>query len=151
VPLEPPLLRVLEARGWNSREAPVFIQSFESANLRDLRQRTKVRLVQLVDRRGTLDDAALKTIATYADGLGPEKPHILPIGPDGALLPPTDLVTRAHAAGLVVHAWTVRSDREFLPAGYKGRVEEEFERLRAAGVDGVFTDFPDAAARVYKK
>ena len=151
LPLEPPLLRVLEARGWNTREAPVFIQSFEDGNLRALRTQTKVRLVQLVDRRGAVDDAALKAIAAYADGLGPEKSHIVPTGPDGALLPTTDLVTRAHAAGLIVHAWTVRSDKEFLPAGYNGRVEGEFERLRDAGVDGIFTDFPDAAARVYKK
>ena len=57
---------------------------------------------------------------------------------------------RAHALGLLVHVWTVRSDKEFLPAGYKGRVDAEFEQLRDAGVDGVFTDFPDAAARVYK-
>jgi glycerophosphoryl diester phosphodiesterase len=150
LPLEPPLLRVLEARGWNTREAPVFIQSFENANLRELRKQTKVRLVQLVDRRGAVDDAALKSIAAYADGVGPEKSHIVPAGPDGALLPTTDLVKRAHAAGLIVHAWTVRSEKEFLPAGYKGRVEGEFERLRDAGVDGVFTDFPDVAAKVYK-
>ena len=63
--------------------------------------------------------------------------------------PPTDLVARAHAAGLLVHVWTLRIDKEFLPAGYKGRAEAEFEQFRDLGVDGLFTDFPDVAARVY--
>ena len=42
-------------------------------------------------------------------------------------------------------------EKEFLPAGYHGRVEAEFEQLRAIGVDGVFTDFPDVGANTYKK
>jgi len=37
LPLEDRLLRVLSAAGWNHRNAPVFIQSFETANLRYLR------------------------------------------------------------------------------------------------------------------
>jgi len=150
LPLEEPLLRALQARGWNSREAPVFIQSFESANLKALRTQTKVRLIQLSSSAAMFAGDGLKAIAGYADGIGAEKRLILPSGADGALLPPTDLVQRAHAAGLLVHAWTVRSEKEYLPAGYNGRAEGEFERLRDAGVDGVFTDFPDIAARVYK-
>ena len=39
----------LEKHGWNRREAPVFIQSFEQGNLRELRRKTTVRLIQLVD------------------------------------------------------------------------------------------------------
>ena len=149
LPLEEKLLASLDKHGWNSREAPVFIQSFESANLKALRAQTKVRLIQLSSSGEAFSADGLKTIAAYADGIGPEKRLILPVGADGALLPPTDLVQRAHAANLLVHAWTVRSDTEFLPAGYQGRVESEFERLREAGVDGVFTDFPDAAAKAY--
>jgi glycerophosphoryl diester phosphodiesterase len=150
LPLEEPLLRALQARGWNSRDAPVFIQSFETANLKALRKQTKVRLIQLSSSAALFAGGGLTAIAGYADGIGPEKRLILPAGADGVLLPATDLVQRAHAAGLLVHAWTVRSEKEYLPAGYNGRVEREFERLRDAGVDGVFTDFPDIAARVYK-
>ncbi len=53
LPLEEPLLASLDKHGWNRRDAPVFIQSFESGNLRELRPKTKVRLVQLAS------DAAL--------------------------------------------------------------------------------------------
>ena len=49
LPLEPALLAALETAGWTSREAPVFIQSFEAGNLRWLRERTSVQLVQLIN------------------------------------------------------------------------------------------------------
>jgi glycerophosphoryl diester phosphodiesterase len=149
LPLEDKLLASLDKTGWNRREAPVFIQSFESGNLRALRPNTRVRLIQLVSTAATLDAAGLKDIATYADGIGPEKRLIVPVGADGSLGTPTDLVARAHAAGLLVHVWTLRIDKEFLPAGYKGRPEAEFEQFRDLGVDGLFTDFPDVASRVF--
>jgi glycerophosphoryl diester phosphodiesterase len=71
------------------------------------------------------------------------------VNADGSLGTPTDLVTRAHAAGLLVHIWTIRVDKEFLPSGYHGNPEAEFEQFRQLGVDGVFTDFPDVASRSY--
>ena len=154
LPLEPKLLASLEARGWNARDAPVFIQSFEQGNLRDLRKQTRVRLIQLaagMPMFGQPSLADFKTIAEYADGVGLEKRLLVPVNQDGSLGAPTDLVARAHAAGLLVHAWTVRIDKEFLPAGYHGKAEAEFEQLRSLGVDGVFTDFPDVAANVYKR
>jgi glycerophosphoryl diester phosphodiesterase len=147
--LEENLIASLEKHGWNSRESPVFIQSFEQGNLRDLRKKTTVRLIQLTSDAKMVDDPGLKDIATYADGIGPEKRLVVPVNPDGSLAPPTDLVERAHRAGLLVHVWTIRVEKEFLPAGYHGDVKAEFEQFRSLGVDGVFTDFPDLAVAVY--
>jgi glycerophosphoryl diester phosphodiesterase len=59
-------------------------------------------------------------------------------------------VSRAHRAGLLVHAWTLRADKEFLPAAYKGDAAAEFQDFKRLGVDGVFTDFPDIAVRAYR-
>jgi len=87
LPLEEKLLASLEQAGWNRREAPVFIQSFETANLRELRKKTTVRLVQLVAFPATIDEAKLKDIASYADGIGAEKRLIVPVSQDGALQP----------------------------------------------------------------
>jgi glycerophosphoryl diester phosphodiesterase len=92
---------------------------------------------------------ALKSIAAYADGIGPEKRLVVPVNPDGSLGESTDLVSRAHAAGLLVHIWTIRVDREFLPAAYHGDGVAEFDQFRRVGVDGVFTDFPDVAVKAY--
>ncbi len=149
LPLEEPLLASLTKAGLNSREAPAFIQSFEQANLRDLRKQTLVRLVQLINTPALVSDTALKDIASYADGIGPEKRLVVPVKSDGSLGTPTDLITRAHALGLFVHIWTIRVEKDFLPAAYKGRAEAEFEQFRQLGVDGVFTDFPDIGVRAY--
>jgi glycerophosphoryl diester phosphodiesterase len=149
LPLEEPLLAALGKYGWNRRDAPVFIQSFEQENLRALRTKTEVRLVQLVSSGAMVAGDGVKRIAEYANGLGPEKRLLVPVNTDGSLAPPTDLVPRAHAAGLLVHVWTVRIDKPFLPAGYQGRAEAEFEQLRGLGVDGVFTDFPDVAVKTF--
>jgi glycerophosphoryl diester phosphodiesterase len=149
LPIEEKLIASLAAHGWNTRESPVFIQSFESGNLRELRKKTPVRLIQLLSGPPPIDAAVLKDIATFADGIGAEKRLVVPVLPDGTLQAPTDLVARAHALGLLVHIWTIRVDKEFLPAGYKGRPESEFEQFRDLGVDGIFTDFPDVAARAF--
>jgi glycerophosphoryl diester phosphodiesterase len=150
LPLEEPLLAALEARGWTDPDAPVFIQSFETANLRELRKQTGVRLIQLLEAEGhglaTPEDLAW--IATYADGIGPDKRLIVPKGHDGRLLPPTSLVEDAHRAGLLVHPWTFRSDPQFLAPEYGGRPELEYEQFYRLGVDGVFSDFPEVAVRV---
>ena len=53
LPLEGRLVNVLKRNGLNRRNAPVFIQSFEQANLKQLNSMTPVRLVQLVDANDT--------------------------------------------------------------------------------------------------
>ena len=152
LPLEEALVASLEKHAMNTHDAPVFIQSFESGNLRALRPKTRVRLVQLVDlpSKLRLDDEGLAEIAAYADGLGPIKTLIVPAKTDGTLEAPTDLVVRAHKAGLFVHVWTMRADPQFLSPSYNGRPEAEFEQFRDLGVDGIFTDFPDIAVRALR-
>jgi glycerophosphoryl diester phosphodiesterase len=149
LPIEEKLLASLEKHGWNRKDAPVFIQSFEQENLRTLRKQTQVRLIQLAGSAAMVTPEKLKDIATYADGIGPEKRLVIPVAADGTVGRPTDLVARAHALGLLVHPYTLRIDKEFLPAGYKGDAQLEFKQFRDAGVDGLFTDFPDVAAKVY--
>lgn len=174
LPLEPPLLEALARAGWTTADAPVFIQSFETENLRMLRGRTGVRLVQLMEHavapydlavRGdprTYADmatpAGLREIATYADAIGPHKGLVIPRGEDGRLLPPSPLVADAHAAGLGVHPWTFRNENVFLPTDFQiaaadpaafsrthGDARAELAAFLAAGVDGVFADYPDVA------
>jgi glycerophosphoryl diester phosphodiesterase len=176
--LEDRLLNALTRAGWNKRSAPVFIQSFETANLRYLRSRTSVRLVQLIDaddidangvllfnppfdkpydwtvshRPGLFKDlvaeAGLAEVRTYADGIGPWKPYIRSskAGPNGReLLPPTDLVARAHRHGLLVHPYTFRSEQFRLAVDYKTNAVNEYLDFYQLGVDGVFSDFADTA------
>ncbi|MCE1193395.1 MAG: glycerophosphodiester phosphodiesterase [Acidovorax sp.] len=169
LPLEAPLLAALERNGWNHQSAPVFVQSFEVGNLQAIRQRSSVRLVQLVAPSGRPYDfvaqgaantrsyadlitaEGLREVAAYANAIGPYKTLVVPVkeGLPGA---PTGLVERARAAGLAVHIWTLRPENAFLPAGLKkapatdatlrGDSAAEITAYLRAGVDGFFTDDP---------
>lgn len=65
LPLEGALVEVLRRAGWNRREAPVFIQSFEQSNLKALRQMTPIRLIQLVDANDVNPDGSLDFTAPF--------------------------------------------------------------------------------------
>ncbi|WP_312858398.1 glycerophosphodiester phosphodiesterase [Pseudonocardia pini] len=161
---EPTLVAVLRAHGLDRADSPVFVQSFETANLRALHDQLPVRLIQLLDATGAPADlvaagdprtyadltrpAELARIAGYAAGIGPAKQLVIP--PDAG---PTSLVADAHAAGLLVHAYTFRNENSFLPTGLRregradhyGDVLAEYRAFVDAGVDGLFTDHPDTA------
>lgn len=155
--LEERLVAVLKAQRWDAADAPVFIQSFEVNNLKRLRQMTKVRLVQLLSPDGRpADDSprsyaemvtpeGLKDIASYAAGIGANQRLIVPADKSGTLGTPTSLVRDAHAAGLLVHVWTLRNEPTFLAFGYGGDPIREHVQFTELGVDGIFTDFPDTA------
>lgn len=139
---------------------PVYIQSFEIAPLKRLKQRGGFRLVQLVATDGgpadepaltyaeMLSPSGLEAMAAYADAVGADMRLV--IGGDGK---PTALVANALAAGLDVHAWTLRKENAFLPPSLhksggeaaRGCMETLFGMLADAGVTGVFTDDPALA------
>ena len=134
------VIALLHRHGYATKDDPCFVQRFDPDEVARLRGELgwEGRLVQLVggrDQDDLVTDEGLARIARVADGLGPSIDRVL----DGSGRP-TDLVARAHAAGLALHPYTLRRDR--LPA-WTDSFEELQERLLAAGVDGVFTDFPD--------
>lgn len=171
LPHEAPLLALLDRFGYRGRKAPVYIQSFEVRNLIDLRAKSDLPLIQLMDAAGGPPDrpdtsyaamaspAGLKTIASYADGIGPNKAMVIPRGALGSLAEPTSLVRDAHAAGLKVHPWTFRRENYFLPLGDKGGVNPaghgdlgaEIAAYLATGIDGLFSDNPREAAGAVRR
>ncbi|WP_422056755.1 glycerophosphodiester phosphodiesterase [Sphingomonas sp.] len=162
LPLEAALVAELRAAGWDRADAPVFIQSFEVDNLKALKQLTRVPLIQLMASEGGPADGAqpsytamatpegLKAIAVYAAGIGPQKDMV--VAGDGTV---SSLVADAHATGLKVHPWTFRAENYFLPSGLRkginpaghGDMTAEIGRFLAAGVDGLFTDYPYLGAQ----
>jgi len=144
LPLEPKLLAALRARGLDRRDAPIFIQSFESGNLRQLATETAVRLIFLVSSPAQVTPASLREIAGYSYGIGANTRLV--VGSDSSAKPST-VVSDAHAAGLKVHVWTLRSEAVFLPKRYGGDPLAEVREMRALGVDGIFGDFPDVVVK----
>jgi glycerophosphoryl diester phosphodiesterase len=153
----PIVLRVLAEHGWRTRADRAFLQCFDARELRRIRDELKsdLKLVQLLgenawhesdtDYDALRTPAGLARVAEYADGIGPWLPQVVEWPADGGPPRATAPVSDAHAAGLVVHPYTRRSDQ--LPV----RAPDEDAVYRAlfelAGSDGVFTDFPDRTLR----
>ena len=163
------LIAVLERRGVNHAGAKIMIQSMETANLKALRDRTPLTIIQLLDRQGAPYDLVaagdprtywamrkppeLQKIAAYADGIGPNKSQVIKRDMRQRLAKTTKLVRRAHDLGLLVHIWTMRSENNFLPTDLRlgrdkaahGDAVGEYLAFFDAGVDGVFSDFSATA------
>ncbi len=137
---EAAILQTLRRFDYERAESPVFIQSFDPANLRQLRTMTSLPLVQLLEH----EPGDLKRIAEYADAIGIAKS-----------LATAAAVAAAHRHKLAVHVWTFRAENEFLPADLQvgsvpqehGDLAAEIDRYLARGIDGFFTDFPAIGVR----
>jgi glycerophosphoryl diester phosphodiesterase len=135
LPQEAAVLETLQRYGYDAPGSPVFIQSFDPSNLKQLRRMTRLPLVQLLEY-GVQD---LPGIARYADAIGIAK-----------LLAAPETVAAAHDVGMAVHVWTFRAENEFLPEDLKsgkdpaahGDLTAEIERYLERGIDGFFVDFP---------
>ncbi len=167
--LEEPLVETLKLNGLAGADAAVFIQSFEVANLKEINQRTdiSVPIVQLFGGSGQPYDftvagdlrsydqlgtaAGLAEIATYADGVGPNKTRVIPLVGGNLSNTPTSFVADAHKVGLLVHPYTFRRENTFLPNQFDsssnpiapGDLRGELLAYLNAGIDGIFTDNPD--------
>jgi glycerophosphoryl diester phosphodiesterase len=170
LPLERPLVTTLRRNGLDGRRDKVFVQSFETFNLKELDEKIDTPLVQLfggaaqrpVGETRTYGelatDAGLREISRYADGVGPSKDYIVPRDGAGNSLPPTDFVRRAHRAGLLVHPYTFRNENQFLPLELRsgpvlsdyGDAFTEYEQFYELGVDGLFSDNPDTAVEALR-
>jgi glycerophosphoryl diester phosphodiesterase len=163
------LLASLARFGYSKRTDPICLQSFEVGNLKALRAKTHLPLVQLVEATGQpfdftlakdprtyldmMSDAGLREIAAYADAIGPHKWMVVQFSPGERR--DTGLARRARAAGLGIHVWTLRAENEFLPAdlqssagpGARGDMQGEIQALLDAGITGFFSDHADLAVR----
>jgi glycerophosphoryl diester phosphodiesterase len=165
LPMEGRLADILKKNDLDSPSAPVFIQCFDILPLKTIMTLSKAPRIQLVSPTGGPTDvtityrdmvsaSGMKAIAAYANGVGPEYTMVIPTV-DGGLGPATALVSDAHAAGLAVHPWTVRAENAFLPPKLRngtdpmvhGDVDALYHALYAAGVDGLFSDFPGLAVK----
>ena len=141
LPLEDKLIETLKADDFTKTTATVYLQSFEVANLKELRTKLGAaqpnwKLVQLMEEANKkpydfvkagdartyadlMTEEGMKEIATYANGVGPYKRSIIDVDSSGAFLPPSPLVRNAHAAKLLVHPYTFRPENSFMPTPLK--------------------------------
>jgi len=142
-----------ELNKYNLPHDKVFIESFDKLSLQRLRKLTNYNLLQLIgtpgddtgeDFTGMVTEAGLAQIATYANGIGPDKTLIYQsVKQDGP-----NLIQLAHKNNLVVHPFTLRADNPHGKGAAIASFEEELLILFELGVDGVFSDHPDKAVKI---
>jgi glycerophosphoryl diester phosphodiesterase len=137
LPLEDRLIDGLRRDAFTASRTTVYIQSFEVANLKAIRNKIgssqpNWKLVQLMgtstrqpydfvvakDSRtfgDMMTGQGMRDITAYANGVGPDKSSIMSLDANGKLTDPTDLIRNAHNAGLLVHPYTFRPENTFLP------------------------------------
>jgi len=166
-----------EIRDWATEENLV-VECFEQTVLEKIRDRgIPGRIVFLVEAAGApadlvardgkkarsyadhLTDAGLAELAKHVDGVSVDKRLALARDGSGHVSGPSDLVARAHRAGLLAFCWTLRAENRFLSknfrrgaiAGDYGNWMAEFEIILKSGMDGVFADQPDLAIAIRKR
>jgi glycerophosphoryl diester phosphodiesterase len=148
------VLEVLNQTGYWNLPEQVFLQCFDDQTLCQLRERLRAPLpmIQLIGENSWGEDSevdydylrtpeGLSYIASYAQGIGPFLPHIYLGKTASGSAQLSELVDSAHAHGLQVHPYTFRRDE--LPEGIETFAELLDIFIHQAGIDGLFTDFPD--------
>ena len=144
------VLEVLDRTGYGNKPDQVFLQCFNDRALIELKTKTRLPLIQLIGDNAWGEDGAvdydamctpagIARVASYARGIGPWIPQVIRSGQAG--LEPSGLCALAREHGLLVHPYTLRKDE--LPEGIKDVDQLHLALFQQAGVDGLFTDFPD--------
>lgn len=143
--ITPIVLAELERYGYRERGDNAWVQCFDASELQRMRRELGCRLKLVLLIGGSdpaevpVDRDALREVATYADGIGPQLRYL--VEESGGEWNATALVEDAHASGLVVHPYTLRVEE--LPAFVSGFDELLHICFEELGVDGAFTDHPD--------
>lgn len=120
---------------------PVVIECFEPTTLMALAAQSALPLVQLVpiEKDWKYIEEVLTTVSQYAAGVGPDKSQL----GDVPFETGRELVSKIHAAGLVVHPYTFQADTGILDKFAGDFAAQELYFYCCLRVDGVFTEFPD--------
>jgi glycerophosphoryl diester phosphodiesterase len=138
------VLAVLSDYGYTKKEDNCVLQCFDPIELKRIRSELNSRLfiVQLIEFEK--DEKYLKDYATYADGIGPWYKQILKGKNGKGNWQTSTLVKDAHNLGLIVHAYTFRSDDLDGFTSFDDLLNFGFNTME---LDGIFTDFPDKAVQ----
>lgn len=139
VPMEEALVKLLDKLEVTP-ESNCYLQCFELDALKNLKEtyRCELPLIYLIGK--PLDAQSVTALQGKVDGVGPSLELLAERTPDGSVRS-TGLVEQAHAAGLKVHPYTIRTEQQ---PRWSDSIEQTHKVLiEDLKVDGFFTDFPD--------
>lgn len=168
------VLEVLKQYGYTTKQDNVWLQCFDFNEIKRIKHQLgpqlnmDLKLVQLItdtDSKETEElingqwvnynydwmfkPGAMKLLAGYVDAIGPDYHDLFTKDSVAGQIGLTAMVQEAHSNQLKIHPYTVRSDQ--LPP-YAKDIEQLFDVLYyQAGVEGLFTDFPDKAVNFLQR
>ncbi|PQQ29348.1 glycerophosphodiester phosphodiesterase [Photorhabdus hindustanensis] len=169
------VLTVLKEYGYTKKSDKVYLQCFDVNELKRIKNELEpklgmdLKLIQLIaytDWNETYEKqpdgtwtnynydwmfkpGAMQKVAKYADGIGPDYHMIVSEDSTPTNIKLTGMVKEAHANNMKIHPYTIRVDQ--LPK-YAASGDQLFDIIyNQAGVDGVFTDFPDLGVKFLQK
>lgn len=165
------VLKILKQYGYTTKKDKVYLQSFDPNELKRIKTELfpqlgmDLKLVQLIaetdwqetfekNKEGKLvnysydwmfEPGAMKKIAKYADGIGPQYPMLIDKRSTPEHIVLTIMSQEAHNNHLFIHPYTLRKDR--LPSFANNMEQLHNIIFEVAKSDGVFTDFPDLTVK----
>ncbi|WP_445496299.1 glycerophosphodiester phosphodiesterase [Photorhabdus sp. SF281] len=169
------VLTVLKEYGYTKKSDKIYLQCFDANELKRIKNELEpklgidLKLIQLIAYTNwnetyekhpngkwvnysydwMFKPGAMKEVAQYADGIGPDYHMIVAEDSTPTNIKLTGMVKDAHTNNMEVHPYTIRVDA--LPK-YATNSDQLFDIIyNQAGVDGVFTDFPDLGVKFLQK
>ena len=162
LPMEEPLAAILQANGWNSATAPVYVQSFDAGSLRRLKTLSGVRLSMILwgdASASPIGGDQLDDVASFAAAIVIDRDRLRPYL---TTMPSADknLVAMARARRLGVHVFTFGYRNPYGSSAFGkyqhpsdpsswAAVVPMYRAYYSLGVSAVFSDAPNIA--VYAK
>lgn len=151
------VLDVLTKHGYRTKSDPCYVQCFDRAETRRIREELgcQLCLTQLLEgdqwKAATANVEVLRKeladIAEYANGIGPSLPHVLTRDAAGkTTVSPLFALAKEH--NLTIHSFTLRFDDVPKEAD---NWEDLHRVLVQAGIDGAFCDFPDKSKLLFRQ
>lgn len=147
VSLEKTTVDALHRLGYNSKDSPCYLQSFELTSLENMRNMTELKLVFLLEQNITQQHWDRIDKLKLA-GIGVDKGNLVTIGASDEKgrgkyeVSTTNFIDEVHKHGLKAHCFTFRNEWMKL---YWNHGQDPYSQLKEfldLGTDGYFSDFP---------
>lgn len=154
------VLKILNANDYNSPADNVFLQCFDSKELKRIKNKlnSSLPLIQLIGSNAwsesddnydlMLTRQGVKNISSYAVGVGPYLQLLYQTSVANNNIQPTIFSQFVRENNLLIHPYTFRVDA--VPLAFKDFAEMVIWFSNVLNVDGIFTDFVDKTVSLLK-
>ena len=132
--------------GYQNKDDPCILQSFEYDSVKTLANLTNLPVVMAIEYDFQATPDLLDMYAEVAYGVATWKcsfvDHYGPNGYKSSIRNVSDMVKEIHSRNMKVHVYTFRNENSNLAWDYEQDPWKEYDLYMGLGVDGYFVDFP---------